>query len=193
MSINETHITKLSARHTWTDLHAEPSVISRLKSVAEGIKADKGGIVLFTGSSSIGKTLAAQILTSELGLDLYRVDLAAVINKYIGETEKNLNQLFEQAEKANAVLLFDEADALFGKRTDVKSVKDAHDRSANLETGYLLNRMEQYTGLVILTSNLNSNFDDAFMQRVQWTVDFPPPRPKPRLSIWRRLLKWFGL
>jgi SpoVK/Ycf46/Vps4 family AAA+-type ATPase len=118
------------------------------------------------------------------------VDLSAVVSKYIGETEKNLHRIFEQAQASNAILFFDEADALFGKRTDVK---DAHDRYANLETGYLLQRIEEYPGLVILTSNLSDAFDDAFTQRVAWVVDFPQPRPTQRLSIWQKVLKWLGL
>jgi ATPase family associated with various cellular activities (AAA) len=143
-----------------------------------------GVSALFAGESGTGKTLAAEVLAAELGLDLYRIDLSAVISKYIGETEKNLRQVFDSAEEAGAVLLFDEADALFGKRSDVK---DSHDRYANIEVGYLLQRMESYQGLAILTTNLKSSLDRAFQRRLRFLVEFPFPDVAQREAIWRRV------
>jgi hypothetical protein len=142
-----------------------------------------GVTALFAGESGTGKTLAAEVLAHELGLDLYRIDLAATVSKYIGETEKNLARLFEAAEASGAVLLFDEADALFGKRGEVK---DGHDRYANLEVAYLLQRMESYRGLAILTTNLRSNVDRAFLRRLRFVVQFPFPDAVQRAEIWRR-------
>jgi hypothetical protein len=125
------------------------------------------------------------VLAAELGLDLYRIDLAATVSKYIGETEKNLSRLFDAAEASGAVLLFDEADALFGKRGEVK---DGHDRYANLEVAYLLQRMESYRGLAILTTNLRSNVDRAFLRRLRFVVQFPFPDAEQRAEIWRRTI-----
>jgi vesicle-fusing ATPase len=142
-----------------------------------------GVTALFAGESGTGKTLAAEVIAAELGLDLYRIDLAATVSKYIGETEKNLRRLFEAAEASGAVLLFDEADALFGKRGEVK---DGHDRYANLEVAYLLQRMESYRGLAILTTNLRSNVDRAFLRRLRFVVQFPFPDAGRRAEIWRR-------
>ena len=143
-----------------------------------------GVTALFSGESGTGKTLAAEVLARELGLDLYRIDLAATVSKYIGETEKNLRRLFEAAEASGAVLLFDEADALFGKRGEVK---DGHDRYANLEVAYLLQRMESYRGLAILTTNLRSNVDRAFLRRLRFVVQFPFPDATQRAQIWLRM------
>ena len=145
----------------------------------QGIKA------LFAGESGTGKTLAGQVLARELGLELYRIDLATVVSKYIGETEKNLNEVFDAAEGSNAILFFDEADALFGKRSEVK---DAHDRYANIEVAYLLQKMEGYPGAVILATNLRQNVDDAFLRRLDFIVDFPFPDAEDRTKIWRLLL-----
>jgi hypothetical protein len=142
-----------------------------------------GVSALFAGESGTGKTLGAEVLAHELELDLYRVDLSAIVSKYIGETEKNLRQVFDSAEEAGAVLLFDEADALFGKRSDVK---DSHDRYANIEVGYLLQLMESYQGLAILTTNLKSSLDRAFQRRLRFMVEFPFPAPAEREAIWRR-------
>jgi vesicle-fusing ATPase len=142
-----------------------------------------GVTALFTGESGTGKTLAAEVLARELELDLYRIDLAATVSKYIGETEKNLRRLFDAAEASGAVLLFDEADALFGKRGEVK---DGHDRYANLEVAYLLQRMESYRGLAILTTNLRSSVDRAFLRRLRFVVQFPFPDAAQRAEIWRR-------
>jgi hypothetical protein len=138
---------------------------------------------LFAGSSGTGKTMAAEVLANELRLDLYRIDLSAVVNKYIGETEKNLRRVFDAAEAGGAILLFDEADALFGKRSEVK---DSHDRYANIEVSYLLQRMEAYRGLAILTTNLKAALDGAFMRRLHFVVHFPFPDVVQRAAIWRR-------
>ena len=139
---------------------------------------------LFAGGSGTGKTLAAEVLAHELRLDLYRIDLSQVVSKYIGETEKNLRRVFDAAEDGGAVLLFDEADALFGKRSEVK---DAHDRYANIEVGYLLQRMEAYRGLAVLTTNLKDSIDPAFARRIRFVVQFPFPEPAARAEIWRRV------
>jgi hypothetical protein len=143
-----------------------------------------GVSALFTGDSGTGKTLAAEVLAHELGLDLYRIDLSAVVSKYIGETEKNLKQVFDAAEEGGVLLLFDEADALFGKRSDVK---DSHDRYANIEVGYLLQRMEAYEGLAVLTTNLKSSLDKAFQRRLRFIVNFPFPDVSQREAIWSRV------
>ena len=149
--------------------------------------ADKGarglGIsALFAGESGTGKTMAAEVLARELQLDLYRIDLSAVVSKYIGETEKNLRRVFDAAEDSGAILLFDEADALFGKRSEVK---DSHDRYANIEVSYLLQRMESYRGLAILTTNLKAALDAAFQRRLRFVVQFPFPDQALREAIWR--------
>jgi len=138
---------------------------------------------LFAGGSGTGKTLAAEVLARELALDLYRIDLSTVVSKYIGETEKNLRQVFDAAEEGGVLLLFDEADALFGKRSDVK---DSHDRYANIEVGHLLQRMETYQGLAILTTNLKSALDKAFQRRLRFIVNFPFPDAAQREAIWER-------
>ena len=139
---------------------------------------------LFAGASGTGKTMAAEILANDLRLDLYRIDLSQVVSKYIGETEKNLRRVFDAAEEGGAVLLFDEADALFGKRSEVK---DSHDRYANIEISYLLQRMEAYRGLAILTTNLKSVLDPAFLRRIRFVVQFPFPDVTQRAGIWRRI------
>ncbi len=138
---------------------------------------------LFAGASGTGKTLAAEILGQVLELDVYRIDLSAVVSKWIGETEKNLRRVFDAAEDGCAVLLFDEADALFGRRSEVK---DSHDRYANIEVSYLLQRMEAYRGLAILTTNMKNHIDDAFLRRIRFVVDFPFPTAVDRCEIWRR-------
>jgi SpoVK/Ycf46/Vps4 family AAA+-type ATPase len=139
---------------------------------------------LFAGPSGTGKTTAAEILARELRLDLYRIDLSAVVSKYIGETEKNLRRLFDAADEGGAILLFDEADALFGKRSEVK---DSHDRYANIEVSYLLQRMEAYRGLAILTTNQRQALDPAFLRRLRFVVQFPFPGTEQRAEIWRRI------
>ena len=143
-----------------------------------------GVSALFAGPSGTGKTMAAEVLANELRLDLYCIDLSSVVSKYIGETEKNLRRVFDAAEESGAILLFDEADALFGKRTEVK---DSHDRYANIEVSYLLQRMEAYRGLAVLTSNLKSGLDSAFMRRLRFVVQFPFPDAIQRAEIWRRV------
>lgn len=140
--------------------------------------------VLFAGPSGVGKTMSAEILAGELGLDLYAVDLSCVVSKYIGETEKNLSVVFDEAETTNCVLFFDECDALFGKRTEIK---DAHDRYANIEVNYLLQRIDSYEGIVILATNLRSNLDAAFTRRIRYVVEFPLPEVQHREAIWRKV------
>jgi len=139
---------------------------------------------LFSGPSGTGKTMAGEVLANELDLDLYHVDLSQVVSKYIGETEKNLQRVFDGAERGGAILLFDEADALFGKRSDVK---DSHDRYANVEISYLLQRMEAYRGLAILTTNMKTALDPAFMRRLRFVVHFPFPEAAQRAEIWRKV------
>jgi ATPase family associated with various cellular activities (AAA) len=151
-----------------------------------GAKGTRGlGIsALFAGGSGTGKTLAAEVLAQELRLDLYRIDLSSVVSKYIGETEKNLRQVFDAAEAGGVILLFDEADALFGKRSEVK---DSRDRYANIEVSYLLQRLECYPGLAVLTTNLKSALDTAFLRRIRFVVHFPFPDTAQRAEIWRRI------
>ncbi|MFJ3774930.1 ATP-binding protein [Streptomyces sp. NPDC090075] len=144
-----------------------------------------GVTAMFAGGSGTGKTLAAEVMARELGLDLFVIDLSQVVSKYIGETEKNLRRVFDAAERGGALLLFDEADALFGKRSEVK---DSHDRYANLEVSYLLMRMEAYRGLAVLTTNMKSALDTAFLRRIRFVVDFPFPGEDERAGIWRRVL-----
>ncbi|HET6214672.1 MAG TPA: AAA family ATPase [Micromonosporaceae bacterium] len=143
-----------------------------------------GVAAMFAGPSGTGKTLAAEVLAGELALDLYRIDLSQVVSKYIGETEKNLRRIFDAAEAGGVVLLFDEADALFGKRSEVK---DSHDRYANIEVSYLLQRMESYRGLAILTTNLKTALDTAFLRRLRFVVQFPFPDAAGRTEIWRKV------
>lgn len=152
---------------------------------AETLRRGLGVTALFAGGSGTGKTLAAEVMAKELGLDLFIIDLSQVVSKYIGETEKNLRKVFDAAERGGALLLFDEADALFGKRSEVK---DSHDRYANLEVSYLLMRMEAYRGLAILTTNMKQALDTAFMRRIRFVVDFPFPGESERAEIWRRVL-----
>ena len=156
--------------------------ISRYLSQAYQGNTNRGVRTLFSGPSGTGKTFAAQLLAAYTELDIYRVDLASVINKYIGETEKNLHKVLTIAEELNVILLLDEGDALLGTRTDVRS---ANDRYANLETNYLLQRLEHYQGIVIITTNLGQNIDHAFQRRMDIIVDFYPPQPKERLKIWQ--------
>jgi SpoVK/Ycf46/Vps4 family AAA+-type ATPase len=145
----------------------------------------RGLTALFAGPSGTGKTMAAEVLAGELGLDLYTVDLATVVDKYVGETEKNLDRIFAEAERVNGVILFDEADALFGKRSEVS---DAHDRYANVEVAYLLQRMELFEGIAILATNLRANLDEAFTRRLDALVDFPEPEEEYRRRLWERSL-----
>jgi hypothetical protein len=151
---------------------------------AERGRRGLGLSALFAGPSGTGKTMAAEVLAAELKLDLYRIDLSAVVSKYIGETEKNLKQVFDAAESGGVMLLFDEADALFGKRTEAK---DSHDRYANIEVGYLLQRMESFQGLAILTTNLKASMDKSFQRRLRFTVEFPFPDTAQRQAIWAKV------
>ncbi|MCW2976989.1 MAG: ATPase [Actinomycetia bacterium] len=153
--------------------------LRRTGSEGRGIKA------LFAGDSGTGKTLAAEVVAGALGLDLYAIDLATVVDKYIGETEKNLDRVFREAEAVNGVLFFDEADALFGKRSEIS---DARDRYANIEVAYLLQRMESFDGVAILASNLKANLDEAFARRLDAVIDFPLPDDESRLQLWDRCL-----
>jgi hypothetical protein len=190
---------RVEARATWADLVLPEQQLSTLRQVAMHVRQrlrvlDEWGFgartsrglgtaALFAGPSGTGKTLAAEVLAAELELDLYRIDLSQVVSKYIGETEKNLRRVFDAAENSGAVLLFDEADALFGKRSEVK---DSHDRYANIEVSYLLQRMEVYRGLAILTTNLKSSLDPAFLRRLRFVVQFALPDAAQRAEIWRR-------
>jgi ATP-dependent 26S proteasome regulatory subunit len=185
---------------TWSDLVLPQTQLNILKNVVVHVrhrrqvydewqfvrKAARGlGIsALFSGPSGTGKTMAAEVLANELGLDLYIIDLSQVISKYIGETEKNLARVFDAAEEGGAILLFDEADAIFGKRSEVR---DSHDRYANIEVSYLLQRMEAYRGLAVLTSNMKSAIDDAFLRRIRFVVNFPFPDTEQRAQIWQRI------
>ncbi|HEY7010852.1 MAG TPA: AAA family ATPase [Jatrophihabitantaceae bacterium] len=160
------------------------TVLSRWRMRPGGGRGN-GITALFAGDSGTGKTMSAEAIAGELGLDLYTVNLATVIDKYVGETEKNLERIFAEASGVNAVLLFDEADAIFGKRSEVR---DAHDRYANIESAYLLQRMETFDGLAVLATNLRANIDDAFTRRLDAIVDFPEPSEALRLELWRRCL-----
>ncbi|MFE5842556.1 ATP-binding protein [Streptomyces niveus] len=186
---------------TWRDLVLPPETHTQLRELTArarhrdrvlgewgmrpGGGRGRGVSALFAGDSGTGKTMSAEVIASDLGLDLYTVDLATVIDKYVGETEKNLERIFTEAAGVNGVLLFDEADAIFGKRSDVK---DAHDRYANVESAYLLQRMESFDGLAILSTNLRANLDDAFTRRLDLVIDFPIPDPTQRLLLWERCL-----
>ncbi len=185
---------------TWEDLVVPELQRQTLHDIASHIRqrarvyetwgfASKGarglGIsALFAGASGTGKTMAAEVLANELRLNLYRIDLSQIVSKYIGETEKNLRRIFDAAEEGGAILLFDEADALFGKRSEVK---DSHDRYANIEVSYLLQRMETYRGLAILTTNMKNALDTAFMRRIRFIVQFPFPDAAQRTEIWQRI------
>jgi SpoVK/Ycf46/Vps4 family AAA+-type ATPase len=190
----------IEPRAAWADLVLPEHQLRSLREIATHVRrrskvyeawgfASKGtrglGIsALFTGASGTGKTMAAEVLASELKLDLYRIDLSQVVSKYIGETEKNLRRVFDAAEESGAVLLFDEADALFGKRSEVK---DSHDRYANIEVSYLLQRMEEYRGLAVLTTNLKTALDKAFLRRLRFVVQFPFPDAQARARIWEKI------
>ncbi len=191
---------KINPRYTWQDIVLPDDQLAILREIVATVWGrplvlDKWGVgqkltssagvtVLFSGPPGTGKTMAAEVIAAELGLDLYKIDLSTVVSKYIGETEKNLERIFEEAEHSNAILFFDEADALFGKRSEVK---DAHDRYANIEISYLLQRMEAYDGVTMLATNLRANLDEAFTRRLQFAVDFPFPEKEYRLRIWQAL------
>jgi AAA+ superfamily predicted ATPase len=189
---------KVPALYTWADIVLPEDSLAQLREICSRVahaglvlgewgfdrklSLGKGVSALFSGPSGTGKTMAAEIIANELGLDLYRIDLAGVVSKYIGETEKNLDRVFSAAEDTNAILFFDEADALFGKRSEVR---DSHDRYANIEISYLLQKMEAYQGLAILATNLRQNLDEAFLRRLAFTIHFPFPDEASRLRIWQ--------
>jgi ATP-dependent 26S proteasome regulatory subunit len=191
---------KIPSKYRWDDIVLPPDRTEQLREICNHVKyrdriynewgfdkklaMGKGLCVLFAGPSGTGKTMSADIIAGELGLDLYKIDLSTVVSKYIGETEKNLSRIFDEAETSNAILFFDEADALFGKRSEVK---DSHDRYANIETGYLLQRMEEHEGIVILASNFRKNMDEAFVRRLHFTVEFPFPTEADRRRIWENV------
>jgi SpoVK/Ycf46/Vps4 family AAA+-type ATPase len=188
---------RIRPRRTWEDLILPADDASQLRELAARHRGrhvvyqqwrfpplpSTGIVALFAGPSGTGKTLAAEVVAGELGLDLYKVDLSAVVSKYIGETEKNLERIFGAAAAGDLVLFFDEADALFGKRSEVS---DAHDRYANIEVAYLLQRLETYDGLVVLATNLQRNIDQAFLRRISVAVDFVLPEQPQRHAIWAR-------
>ena len=187
----------IKSERRWKDLVLPEDAVAQLREVCQQfthrqqvfddwgfgrkLSSGKGINVLFAGSPGTGKTMAAEVVANALALDLYKIDLAGVVSKYIGETEKNLEQIFNAASTANAILLFDEADALFGRRSEVK---DARDRYANLEISYLLQKMEQYEGIAILATNLRENLDDAFVRRLAFIIHFPFPDEVYRRRIW---------
>ncbi len=191
---------KIEPHYTWSDIVLPSDELLQLKEIRNCVKyrhvvysdwgfdkkfsLGKGLNILFSGPSGTGKTMAAEVIANELRLDLYKIDLSCVVSKYIGETEKNLAGIFREAETANAILFFDEADALFGKRSEVR---DSHDRYANIEIGFLLQRMEEYEGVVILATNMKKNMDEAFVRRMHFSVDFPFPDENSRLRIWQNI------
>jgi len=191
---------KINPLYTWKDIILPADRLEQLREICNQaryrarvydewgferkLSLGKGLNILFAGPSGTGKTMAAEIMTGELGQDLYKIDLSTVVSKYIGETEKNLARIFAEAETSNALLFFDEADALFGKRSEVR---DAHDRYANIEIGYLLQKMEEYEGIVVLATNLRKNMDEAFVRRMHFTVEFPFPSEKDRGRIWEQI------
>ncbi|WP_405996333.1 ATP-binding protein [Streptomyces sp. NBC_00986] len=173
-SLTQLHELALRARH-------RDRVLGDWRLSAGGGRG-RGVLGLFAGESGTGKTLSAEVVAAELGLDLYVVQLSSIVDKYVGETEKNLERIFTEADRTDAVLLFDEADAVFGKRSEVK---DSHDRYANMESAYLLQRLESFDGIALLTTNLRANIDEAFTRRLDLVVDFPFPDPAQRLALWR--------
>ncbi len=191
---------RLTGRYGWEDIVLTRESSVQLHELADQVRHrrevyDRWGFVapggrgrgisaLFAGPTGTGKTMAAEIVARDLSLDLFRIDLSGIVSKYIGETEKNLRRVFDAAERSGAVLFFDEADALFGKRTDIR---DSHDRYANIEVNYLLQRMEEYAGLAILATNRRASLDTAFLRRLRFIVEFPFPTPEQRREIWSRV------
>jgi AAA+ superfamily predicted ATPase len=190
---------RVRPRHTWDDIVLSPDRLGQLQRIVNRYRhagtvfdtwglpdtSGRGIVALFSGASGTGKTLAAEIVAGALELDMFKLDLSSVVSKYIGETEKNLEQVFSAASAGNVVLFFDEADSLFGKRSEVK---DARDRYANLEVSYLLQRLEAYDGVVVMATNFQKNIDEAFLRRIHVLVDFPSPGAQERREIWRRHL-----
>ncbi len=191
---------KIQPRFTWDDIVLPRDQMAQLHEIRNYVRykhvvygnwnfehklsLGRGLNVLFAGPSGTGKTMAAEIMAGDLKLDLYKIDLSTVVSKYIGETEKNLDRIFREAQDSNAILFFDEADAIFGKRSEVR---DSHDRYANIEIAYLLQKMEEYDGIVILATNLRKNLDEAFARRMHFSVEFPLPEEADRLRIWQRV------
>jgi hypothetical protein len=189
---------KITPIHRWDDLILDDDATAQLRDLRDRVLCrqrvltewnfermlplGRGLTVLFSGPSGTGKTMAAEVIAGELGLDLYKIDLATIVSKYIGETEKNLEAVFNAAVRANGILFFDEADAIFGRRSEVK---DAHDRYANLEIAYLLQKMEQFDGVAILATNLRDHLDDAFLRRLQIVIEFHLPDEAQRERMWR--------
>ncbi len=196
---NGPSLTLLAPRFGWDDIVLPPDRLMVLRHLCSRVRYRSrvqhdwgmgrgvmpGVTALFAGQPGTGKSMAAEVIADDLGLDVCKIDLAQVISKYIGETEKNLGRIFDESERCGVVLVFDEADALFGKRSDVK---DSHDRYANVETSYLLQRMERYRGLAVLTTNMRANLDEAFIRRIGVSIDFPLPEAADRLRLWRRAL-----
>ncbi len=191
---------KVESRYTWDDIVLPQEQMAQLHEIVsyvqyrqlvygewnfnEKLSLGKGLNALFAGPSGTGKTMAAGIMANELKLDMYKIDLSTVVSKYIGETEKNLRAIFKEAETSNTILFFDEADALFGKRSEVR---DSHDRYANIEISYLLQKMEEYEGIVILATNLHKNMDEAFVRRMHFVLEFPSPEEEHRFHIWSNI------
>lgn len=192
------HATLIYARHTWDQLVLGQQEKEMLRMACDQVRYQhvvydkwgfdkrlaygKGVSMLFAGPPGTGKTMAAQVVASDLGIEMYKVDLSQVVSKYIGETEKNLNQVFSEAKKSNVILFFDETDAILGKRTEVK---DSHDKNANLETAYLLQKMEEYDGITVMTTNYKENIDSAFFRRISYVIHFSFPDEKARRAIWK--------
>ncbi len=169
----------------WKDLVLDSQTLEQINVLASQLKHHKAHRALFYGPRGTGKSLAAALLGKSNAMEVYRIDLSMVVSKYIGETEKNLDRLFSRAEDKGWILFFEEADALFGKRTNVR---DAHDKYANQEAAYLLQRIEEYPGLIILATNVKDNLDPAFLRRLQFIVDFPRPTAEQRLQLWKKSL-----
>ena len=188
---------RIRPTRAWTDLVLSPDRKATLRSIVDRYQharqvyddwgfdgaTSTGTVALLSGPSGTGKTMATEIIAGELGLDVFKLDLSAVVSKYIGETEKNLEQVFDAASAGSLVLFFDEADALFGKRSEVR---DARDRYANIEVSYLLQRLEVYDGLVILATNFEKNVDDAFLRRIHVRLEFALPAAPERRTIWQQ-------
>ena len=189
---------KIEPKYAWDDIQLPEDQLEQLREICaqaecrhivygewgfgRKMTAGRGVVALFTGPPGTGKTMAAEVIANELRLDLFKIDLSQIVSKYIGETEKNLDRIFREAHRSNAVLFFDEADALFGKRSEVK---DAHDRFANIEIGYLLQKIEEFDGIAVLATNLRQNMDEAFVRRMRVIVEFPFPDEEYRRRIWQ--------
>ena len=194
-SLPDPLLSRIEPHHTWKDLTLTKAKSAALHEIVDQVRMknnnaddrakDKGDLALFTGRGTTTKRIAIQCIAKEVGKDLYHIDLSAVVSKYIGETEKNLRRLFDAAEDGGAILFFDEADALFGKRSEVK---DSHDRYANMEINYLIQRMEAYRGFAVLATNMKSSLDPAFIRRLRFIVNFPIPGPSERKLIWKKML-----